>query len=1189
MRLLIILFLFLAVVHSAFSNTNKKKVICNTNKVCQKDKKCFKTKFCLNLNKKEEDNRKSLEENSNLEKKNDVNNKDLESSLKKNENSENSQSDSIKNNKKNEDSSEKNSNLNENKEKNGKENEDSSEKNSNLNENKEKNGKENSKERDKTVKNRDFKAKLSLMLSNINESVKILKKQISDNPHAPFLPDLYLELGNLYLQQSNTLYYIQMERMESDNSKGDKKSFSSVIEASKEAIATYEFLVKNFPDYSKMPEILYYLAVTYNSIDEPGKFLITTDKLIESYPQSSEAMQGRMLKGDFLFRKGEHAEALKIYTPVSESKFDYVRNQAIYNMANIFVITDNHKKALEYYRKVILDDKLDKDDGTKEITIKNRELVSNLKREALLDSVRAFTTVYPDYEHPEIYYAKIAPTEALYQEVIEKLAFRYIDVKKYNKAIALLRVLSERTADPERVINIYQDVLTIIPLAERVNIEVEEIKFVLEKFYMWFSYYKLSDELKNRSTRFIELQIRELGTRNHDIAKKLKGEKREQYFQKAIKFYQLYLGFFKQGDNSIKIAVNIADSFYQIQQYPESGNYYLRLANEHFGKAEGRKKEFIENALHSLQMKAHYSFYDNTWRRGLLTAAINLYFDVDSSKKKSDELNFILAKTEFEQGMYEKALNSLYLFAKNFPDSKYVVDSGELILSYFNTSGDYEGLSKWSKKLLSVNFKDREFKDKLEKIGKQAKLKTLDKDIQNDKEYDAFYQSRSYYKFALETKDNELKSIALEQALQKSREERDIEQFFKTALYLAKKEKNLPKKLEIYNSISNEYIYTGRFISALKSLKSIYNNKDFQQNEKKEAFIKAFTIVIALKDYTKILDFMKNQFFSTIGEELKEQLIQTIASYIESENELDKDLINYLLKNSQNNSHILALYKKRSLIKDKSILEIIDNKIASICRDDEEEAVCQWMIAEKIEKEREKFITDIEKASFEPSRIASFGERFVKISGVYNSIINSEDGTLRVYAVIQNMFMYGALGDYLQKVADKNSSIKEELLAKAQQSLNTKKEYSDVCLKIVENSETFIPIGKYCINNTSLAIEKVFIFSENSPSKASFEEKNTKESTVFQQQMLTDKNGDSYLDLANSYLKSQEYSLANATALYGISLFPAKTESFTAILGCSSLNLGHYNESKYHLLVAGDYDGIRDECLEKLRKVEVER
>ena len=61
------------------------------------------------------------------------------------------------------------------------------------------------------IKGADFKSKLSIMLDYINKSISVLKQQITDNPHAPFLADLYLELGNLNAQKANTLYYIQQQ------------------------------------------------------------------------------------------------------------------------------------------------------------------------------------------------------------------------------------------------------------------------------------------------------------------------------------------------------------------------------------------------------------------------------------------------------------------------------------------------------------------------------------------------------------------------------------------------------------------------------------------------------------------------------------------------------------------------------------------------------------------------------------------------------------------------------------------------------------------------------------------------------------------------------------------------------------------------------------------------------------------
>src|SRR5690606_12147891 len=86
-------------------------------------------------------------------------------------------------------------------------------------------------------------------------------------------------------------------------------------------------------------------------------------------------------------------------------------------------------------------------------------------------------------------------------------------------AVKLLRTLSERVADPERVMNIYHEVLVQIPLDERSKIPPTEMRYVLEKYNDWISFYEFKPELKRATFDFFEKHIRELATRAHLISK----------------------------------------------------------------------------------------------------------------------------------------------------------------------------------------------------------------------------------------------------------------------------------------------------------------------------------------------------------------------------------------------------------------------------------------------------------------------------------------------------------------------------------------------------------------------------------------------------------------------------------------------------------------------------------------------
>ena len=119
----------------------------------------------------------------------------------------------------------------------------------------------------------EFRQKLIQMLQRAEKSEKILRQQITESQTAPFLPDLYLQLAQLLSDKSNTLYYIQMEKRKGSDAPLDDKEASPVVAAQKEAIATYNLILKDFPTFGKRKQILYRLALADMSIDEHIEFM----------------------------------------------------------------------------------------------------------------------------------------------------------------------------------------------------------------------------------------------------------------------------------------------------------------------------------------------------------------------------------------------------------------------------------------------------------------------------------------------------------------------------------------------------------------------------------------------------------------------------------------------------------------------------------------------------------------------------------------------------------------------------------------------------------------------------------------------------------------------------------------------------------------------------------------------------
>src|SRR5206468_12811216 len=107
---------------------------------------------------------------------------------------------------------------------------------------------------------------------------------------APFLPDLYVQLGDLLSQKALTLYYIQMERDGGKIDTGQKSTQESVpvVQATKEAVEIYRLVLHDFPTYAKRSEVAYKLALSLKSIDETAEFVSVASRLIKEHPGTEE-------------------------------------------------------------------------------------------------------------------------------------------------------------------------------------------------------------------------------------------------------------------------------------------------------------------------------------------------------------------------------------------------------------------------------------------------------------------------------------------------------------------------------------------------------------------------------------------------------------------------------------------------------------------------------------------------------------------------------------------------------------------------------------------------------------------------------------------------------------------------------------------------------------------------------------
>ncbi len=1022
----------------------------------------------------------------------------------------------------------------------------------------------------------EFNAKLKKMYYRINKSVDILREQITNNQSAPYLANLYMELGTLLSQKANVLYYLKMEQLKGEKSEGDEgsKQFSDVVVVTKESIAVYGKITKEFPKFAGLPRAYYAMALAQRSIDERVPFMKTARLIISKYPTTQEAVKSRLLLGQFQFDGGVYDEALKSLGPVAFSKFPYERNAAKYKMGLIKLAEGKHKAALSLFRQVVIDKELKPEENEKELSLDSKDVKSSLKREALIDSVRAYTHVFKKNAKPISYYSEIAPTENLFQEVIEKLAYRYIHQKKYNDAVKLLRTLSERNSNPEKVLNIYKEVLLMIPLDKRVDVPVAEIEFVISRFLQFSNFYRLKDSVKKSTYDFFEKQLRDLATRSHERGKKSRGIIKDDYFEKAASFYNLYFATFKRNKHSVKLAMNMGDTHYRLKNYLKSGDYYIRVFKGEFGKT-AQRGDSIKNAIYALQKNKDYTFYETRRVNGLLIEALKSYMNFDSSKRKDPKTNYSLAKAYYDQGFYQSALPKLYGYIKKFPKAKYSADAADLILDYYNVKSDFKGIIRASNKILSMKIPNAALNSKVSQIRDQAKLQKLQKIVHNNASGGS--TGESYLKHAANL-SSDLRNIALKKALESSKAEKDFKTFLKTASLMANQEKDSEKKNEIQSSIAQEHLKMTNFNASFDKYMSLARSGS--KESRLNAFKQAVSIAIAMKDINKISKLGRSaSLMSKLDSDYKSQLENQIASILESPVRIPSGLSNVVKSLGQSPSLALGLFKATPRLNQslKSYSKLLTKRVCS----GGSGVVCNWKRLQSIDGQAKSFNSRLAKANASADSIEQYAGGFSELAAKYSEVEGGSDPQLGMVSSLRQFKLYNSFADYLGRVAKKNPSLSAVLKEKITESRVNAKSFLKRCREIIATSNLDTPTNKYCKTGQQKSFSSIAFWArgKSSRSMASAPESSFPE---IKRNLFASFKPEDLMDISYKYYKKGAFNYASAAATYALSLGGADTKSLNTIIGCSAKKLNLLNEARYFLKSGSSVNGLRNQCLRGL-------
>lgn len=614
-------------------------------------------------------------------------------------------------------------------------------------------------------------AELEKDLKKISSSIEETQRKLKTINDATFLPDLYMLLGELYVDKSRYMY--QIKKLRNANVPIEEIDFANEKRPKQFAIETYQKLIDKFPNFKDRDKAMFFMAHEYRELGQLEDMVKVYQKLTTQYASSRFYPESQIILGNYFFDDKKDLDfAFQTYSKVLDIKDSPFRPLARYKIGWVYVNQAKWKDALLSFEKVLLDDSNLSLAELPEIYRK-----TDVRRDALISMAWPYSEISPSQMKklgewrvdPIHYFKKLSNNVVSYQKVLARVA-RRLEVKQRFIAMTrvyyeLLKISQDLDIRREAIKKLYFSMKN-----SKMDWPVEGyVEFVTETLNR-VRYNPDIEEKEIKEANFnFEIYARDGATRLQQRAKKTKTFKDYQY---AISAYKSYLWAFPDSKYSLAMHSNLAESFYKIRKLVLAGKEYEIVSN--LTRDPKKKKAYLDSALEAYTKALKEP--DNLTRlqlveaRGGLRDVGMMYVKDFPNDKIVPETLFNIGRSYYDERNFKSSEKNLIDYLTKYPGNKDNQLAVDLILDGYNQKEDYAGLSIAGQKILKVKGLSKSIYNTVGDLIKQAeyrKIQTNALDLTSKK------YSEDLLKFAQKYKGSNLGDQALYEAFTSLKSKKD--------------------------------------------------------------------------------------------------------------------------------------------------------------------------------------------------------------------------------------------------------------------------------------------------------------------------------------------------------------------------------------------------------------------------------
>jgi TolA-binding protein len=512
----------------------------------------------------------------------------------------------------------------------------------------------------------------------------------------------------------------------------------------RDAVLIYQEIEEEYPDFERMPDVLYALGRAFWDVNSYKKALSSFKKLIKNHPKSKFVPDAYLTFGEYYFQYADENDrdlnrALASYQKAAEDQDTEIFAYAVYKQGWCYYNLLRYDKAAERFKEVVLYSQINED-------ILGKKRKASLAKEARRDFVLAYAQYGKARQAPGEF-KQISEGDE-YKKMIGRLGDIYYNDGKDRDAIIIYQMLMKMNPDSSKN-PLYQG--KIVKLASRIGVHrqvvgqarrlVEEFKKVRNRVQ------KLPEGDPKREAMAADLRaaeevsdntLRYLATTWHNDARRLRND---ELFQYAYELYGDYLELFPDKKESYSIRFFYAQLLYRLEKFQQSGEQYIRVYQQNpKGKLAA---DSAESALFAYDEVI--KDYNRTNKRKpsvgnkqmpipdvkkKYIAASKLYSENYPKGKYVTEAKYKIARTMYDYNYFDDSTPRFMELVDKSPKHARAIQAANLVLDTFEILQDYQKMNDvarrlWKNKRLRSNPDWGEFEDLLATVLEESSFKLI--------------------------------------------------------------------------------------------------------------------------------------------------------------------------------------------------------------------------------------------------------------------------------------------------------------------------------------------------------------------------------------------------------------------------------------------------------------------------------